>query len=154
MKHVVNRSPRASTTIVELGTIAVLIVVVALFCLNVSVLVVATGSNDRACRDAARAAAQGDSYSNAVQLASAAIQSYRADGYFVQTPQLDLSSFTYQDFGGNPPANISPFVDVTTTCSVRIPAPILIYGIRSLNEGRITFRKSYRFPIIRTRLYS
>lgn len=139
--------------IIELCLLAVLFVVIATFSLDVGFIVLGAQVNDAACRDAARAAAQGDSYANALALASAAVATHHTDGYFVSQPAIDTADFQYEDFSGLPPANTSPFVRVSTTANVRVPAPIYFLGQTFGAGGTMQFRRTYFFPIVRTRLY-
>lgn len=146
------RSPKAHN-IIELSAIAILLVVVAVFCANISVLLIGASLNERACRDAARAAAQGDSYTTSLKLAQAAVAAHAADGYFVTTPAVETASFIYQDYSGNPPAKGSPFVKVTTANTVRVPAPSLFFNVQTGTGGTMSFKTSYVFPIVKTQLY-
>lgn len=146
------RHVRGQVTI-EVALLAVLIVIVALLTMDISVLLFGAGNNDRAAREAARAAAQGSSYSAALQLAQAAASSFAADGYFLTTPQVNTSSFVYQDYGGNVPPGGSPYVQVTTTCSARVPAPAFLFGLRIFNGDNAQFTASHAFPIVKTQLY-
>jgi len=143
------RRPNNGGAILELSIIAVLLVVIALFCVDVLILALASGLNERACRDAARIAAQATNYSDSLSLAQTAVKCYQGDGYFVTSPSVDTSSFVYNDFGGTPPVDTSPFVQVTTTSQVRIPAPIFVYGL-NFGNGSMSFKKTYTFPIVTT----
>lgn len=133
--------------------LSVLFVVIGIFCLDIGFVLMASQLNERACRDAARAAAQADNYLSSLQLAQAAVAGHKADGYFVTAPSVDASQFTYQDFGGSAPSNVSPFVSVTTTTTVRIPAPVFFMGASFGKNGTMQFRKTYTFPIVKTQLY-
>lgn len=135
--------------ILELSIIAVLLVVIALFCVDVLILALGSGLNERACRDAARMAAQATNYADSLILAQTAVKCYRGDGYFVTNPSVDTSDFVYNDFGGSPPPDTSPFVRVSTSSQVRIPAPIFVYGL-NFGNGSMSFKKTYTFPIITT----
>ncbi len=139
--------------IIELSMITFLIVVVSVLCANIGIVSLATSLNDAACRDAARAAAQASNATAALKLAQAAIKAHSTDGYYVTIPTVDTSSFEYQDYAGNPPANTSPYVKVTTTSQVRIPAPILFFGAQFSKSGKLTFTRTYNFPIVKTQLY-
>ncbi len=139
--------------ILELAIIAVLLVAIAMFCVDVLILALGSGLNERASRDAARMAAQSSSYGGALLLAQTAVKAYQGDGYFVTTPTVDAASFTYNDFGGNPPADTSPYVQVTTNTTVRIPAPVFLWGVNFGSNGTMTFSKTYTFPIVTTAAY-
>jgi len=143
------RSNRASS-ILELAVIAPLFVVMALFCLDILILTTGSGINERACRDAARMAGQSTNYAGALQMAQTGVKAYQGDGFFVTSPVVNTASFVYNDFGGNPPANTSPYVTVTTSNQLRIPAPIFLYGLHAMNNGYVTCQNTYTFPIVTT----
>jgi hypothetical protein len=133
--------------------LGVLFVIIALLCMDVGYIIMGSEMNDRACRDAARAAAEADNPLTALKLAQTAVVPHRGDGTYVGIPTVDSSAFTYQDFSGNPPANTSPYVSVTTHCNVHIPAPIFFLGSGFGSSGSMTFTKTYVFPIVKTQLY-
>lgn len=133
--------------------LGVLFVVMSVLCLDMGYVIMGSQVNDRACRDAARAAAEADNYATALKLAQAAVAPHKGDGYFVSSPTVDASAFTYEDFGGDPPPNTSPFVSVTTNCDIRIPAPIFFLGANFGATGTMNFSKTYVFPIVKTQLY-
>ncbi len=147
------RSGSVGSAIIELSIIASLLVVITLLCANVGIIALASTINDSACRDAARAAAQASSSSTALKLAQAAIKAHYADGYFVTQPTINTSAFVYQDYAGNPPPATSPYVQVTTSSNVRIPAPIVFFGAKFGSGGSLTFTRTYTFPIVKTQLY-
>lgn len=141
-------------SLVEVAIIGTLLVAVALFSLDIGILVLGSSVNDKACRDAARAAAQASDSTNALKLAQASLKSHKTDGYFITQPAIDMTNFTYQDFAGNAPPDTSPFVEVTTSNTVRVPAPIFFFGAQfGGTNGTFTFRNTYNFPIVRTTLY-
>lgn len=141
------------SNIIELAMLSVLFSIFAIFGLNVGFVIMGSQMNDAACRDAARAAAQGNNLANALNLAQASLRGHTPDGYFVSQPTLDTASFVYEDFGGATPPDTSPYVTVTTTCRVRIPAPIFFSGANVNTDGTMSFRKTYTFPIVKTTLY-
>ncbi|MBX9720190.1 MAG: hypothetical protein K2X81_02250, partial [Candidatus Obscuribacterales bacterium] len=141
------------STLIELSMLSVLFVVIGALAVDVGYIIMGSEQNDRACRDAARAAAQADNYGTALQMAKAAVVAHKADGYYVTSPLVDPSAFTYQDFAGSPPPSTSPFVSVTTTCKVRVPAPIFFLGASFEPSGKMLFTKTYVFPIVKTQLY-
>lgn len=117
--------------------------------------------NDKACRDAARAAAQAKDATTALSLANAAINSQRLNGdtlssAIVSRPVIPAGGLTYQDYGGQrPPAggllpNVSPFVRVTTQCTSRLPfAPPAILG--NVLPNSLVFQQTYTYPIVNIR---
>lgn len=139
--------------LVELSMITVLLVIVAVLCANVGIMSLASSMNDSACRDAARAAAQASSRTAALNQAQAALKAHKTDGYFVSQPTINTSDFVYEDYSGSPPDNTSPYVQVTTSSTVRVPAPILFFGAQFGKDGTMTFNRTYTFPIVRTQLY-
>lgn len=150
--HVRNRKGHTS---IELATIAIIFVIVSLTCLNVGVMILGSGSNERACRDAARAAAQCKDPASALIAAQAAVAAHSQNGGYFAAPPTVLT-VDYNDYGGNPPANTSPYVSVTTTCQVTIPAPIVFMGLAKFDQGtsgKMTFSKKYTFPIVATTYY-
>ena len=147
------RSGSSGHVLIELSMLSVLFVVIGVLCLDVGYLILGSEVNDRACRDAARAAAAADNYATSLQLAKAAVAPHAADGTYVTSPLVDTTAFVYQDFNGSPPTNVSPYVSVTTHCKVRVPAPILFLGTAFLSSGAMQFTKTYVFPIVKTQLY-
>ena len=147
------RNRASGHTLIELSMLSVLFVVLAVLSLDIGYLLMGSELNDRACRDAARAAAQGDNYATALQLAQTAVIPHNGDGVFVSTPTVDPSVFTYQDFGGDPPPNTSPFVTVTTRTRIKVPAPIFFLGAEFGANGSMSFNKTYTFPIVKTQLF-
>ncbi len=140
--------------LIELSCVLVLLLVVSLLGMDVGVIVMGSSTNERTCRDAARAAAQGSDYATALRLAQAAVVAHPVDGYYLSQPAINATNFVYQDFGGNPPPNTSPFVSVTTSLRVRVPAPVLFAGAEfNPSNGLMTFNKTYTFPIVKTQLY-
>lgn len=148
-----NKREARGSSIIELGMLSVLFAVIAVFCVDVCFMLVASQVNERACRDAARAAAQADNYLSSLQLAQAAVASHKANNMYVSDPSVDASLFVYQDFGGNNPASVSPFVSVTTTTNIQVPAPVFFMGMNMGPNGVMQFTKTYTFPIVKTRLY-
>ncbi len=140
-------------SIIELAMLSVLFSIFAVFALDIGFVLLGSQMNDEACRDAARAAAQGSDYINSIRLARAALASHKPDGYYVTQPTLDAGAFVYEDFTGSPPPDTSPYVKVTTTTSVRIPAPVFFIGASFGKDGTMQFSKSYTFPIVKTTLY-
>jgi Flp pilus assembly protein TadG len=139
--------------LIELVMIISVIVLIGMLGADIGIVSLASSINDSACRDAARAAAQGSNSTTALALAQAAIKAHTADGYYVTVPTINTSQFIYQDFNGSPPANTSPYVSVTTSSTVRIPAPLFFYGARFEPNGSLTFTRTYTFPIVKTQLY-
>lgn len=135
------------TAFVDLAFASGLMIAMAIFCLNICVMMMTYGVNDRACRDAARAAAQGTNAVEAEKLARTILRTYqRSTGNFLAPPTIQR--IVYNDFGGNPPAGVSPIVSVTTVASAKLPAPLEFFG-KQISGDRFTMAKSYTFPVVR-----
>jgi len=143
----------AGHSLAELGVVGGLFMMITMLSLNIGLVALGSSSNERACRDAARAAAQGSNLDQSIRLAQACLRAHAADGYFVTRSTLSTADFVYEDFGGSPPPNTSPYGEVTTTNQVRIPAPFLFPTSQTGNNGIVTFRNTYTFPIVKVQLY-
>ncbi|MBX9694353.1 MAG: hypothetical protein K2Z81_18350 [Cyanobacteria bacterium] len=150
---------------IEFAIGSLFLIVVTALAINITLMMLAYEVNDRACRNACRAAAQQDSPAHAQNAASAVLNSVGVDGYFLQQPSLLTSDgdFQYEDFGGDPIAagNTSPFVTVTSRIQVKTPAPLFFFGNAfgdrdgdgTHSTGDLwTFRKQYTFPIVTVNL--
>jgi Flp pilus assembly protein TadG len=142
------------TNVIEFGCVAIALAVVAVLSADIGVVMLADSTNERACRDGARAAAQGSDSVTALKLAQAAVNTHAPNNLFVSNPIIDTSNFVYQDYAGNPPPNTSPYVSVVTSINVHVPAPVFFYGaVFNPSNGLMTLRKEYTFPIVKTQLY-
>lgn len=143
------RSNRGSLS-VELSCGSLLVSVFVVVALHLGVAIFGAFINDRACRDACRNAAQGETPAEAGQLVNVMLSAYQATG-FVSNPTLS-APIVYQDFGGSPPAQTSPYVQVTTSTLVTMPLQAFAFfssGI--LQDGKLAFTKTYTFPIVRVK---
>ncbi len=140
------RSARGSSA-VELGIAVLVMIAVVAFGLNISMAMIGYTTNDRACRDAARSAAQGATVAEAIERAQRILSTYKNTGnpFF---KNLAIDSLTYTDFSGAPPAGVSPFVKVVTSASSDIPCPVNIFG-NNVFGNSLKFRKQYTFPIVK-----
>lgn len=140
--------------IIELACVLVAFAIVTVLAIDVGIICLANSTNDTACRDAARAAAQGSDYAASLRLAQSAIKQHAVNSPYYGSPTIDTADFVYEDFGGNPPPNTSPFVAVTTFMSVKVPAPVNFAGAQFYpDDGTTQVRKRYEFPIVKTQLY-
>lgn len=147
------RGARGAHT-VELACVLIVFAIVAVLCVDIAIICLANSTNDQACRDACRAAAQGKDYATALKLAQAAIKAHTVTSPYFGTPTLDMAEFQYQDFGGDPPPNTSPYVRLATYMTVKVPAPVNFGGAKFYpNNGTTQVRKMYEFPIVKTTLY-
>lgn len=132
----------------ELAAGALVTIAIVALALNISFALIAYGINDHACRDAARAAAQGSSPAEAFQMANAIVKSYN-NGSAGMTPII-MSVVSYADFNGAPPPGAAPTVTVVTKTTTKLPAPIEIFG-KQVFGATIPLQKTYTFPIVRLR---
>lgn len=147
-----SRRTRHGHAALELVCSAFFLFVFAVLSADICVVLFGAYQNDRACRDAARSAAQGQDASQSTKLANAALRAHAGDGYYFSNPVLDRA-IVYNDFGGMPPTGTSPFVNVTTRTSARVPFSPLRFSADAvfLDGGTVTFKQSYTFPIVRTK---
>lgn len=149
MKIRTKRSTKG-TLVIELAAGTFLLMIFTLIAVHLTVMVYGAFINDRACRDAARAAAQGQSPSEAFKLASCILTTHNPVGTFVEAPQLK-GPIQYEDYGGTPPAGRSPFVHVSTQTKVHAPFALLSVCGETFNDGTVAFTQSYTFPIVRVK---
>jgi len=145
---------RRGTAAIEIACGSLFLMVLTLLALDISILMLGFEMNDRACRDACRAAAQQSSPQAAQNVAAAILKNHKTDGNFLSQPQLltGPGQFIYQDFGGNPTAG-NPTVTVTTEMKVKTPVPLVFVGSTFGHDGdwvsdQWTFQKKYTFPIV------
>ncbi|MBX9772239.1 MAG: hypothetical protein K2X29_12755 [Candidatus Obscuribacterales bacterium] len=118
---------------------------------DVCVLLLGASANDRACRDAARAAAHGSNATEARNLAETSLKAHAGGGFFTSPPAL-FGNITYNDYAGNPPAKQTPFVVVETRSTAKLPfAPLVFFNNGFTQAGSYTFSRKYTFPIVRFR---
>lgn len=129
----------------ELVAASLIMISVVAFALNVCMALIAYTTNDRACRDAARSAAQGASVSEATQRASRILLGYSGSAAL---RNLRLERIDYNDFAGRPPSGVSPFVKVITSAECAIPCPISVFG-NDVFRPSLQIRKVYTFPIVK-----
>jgi hypothetical protein len=133
----------------EVPAVSILFLVFSFLSADMGYLLYGADFNDRACRDAARAAAQSSSLTEAMKKTTAVLQSHQGNAFVMSGPVL-YGPVVYQDFGGSPPAQTSPFVTVTTTTTINLPfAPIRFDGATFGANGNMAFTQSYTYPIVR-----
>lgn len=139
---------------IELGCVMVALAVVSVLSADIGIIMLADSTNERACRDAARAAAQGSDATTALRYAQLAVATHAVNNTFVTNPTVDPTTFVYEDYAGNPPPNTSPYVQVVTSINVRVPAPVVFASAKfNPSNGLMTLRKQYNFPFVKTQLY-
>jgi hypothetical protein len=134
----------------ELTACAFLFTFFAILAVHVGITIFGAFLNDRACRDAARAAAQGKTPPQATLLAKAVLVSHKQSNSFLTSPTLVIP-IVYQDFGGTPPnPQTSPYVQVTTTTTSTLPfLPLNFLTSQFTQDQSMTFSQTYTFPIVR-----
>jgi Flp pilus assembly protein TadG len=126
----------------ELGVGCMIMAILAVFFLDLGAMMASYSINDRACRDAARAAAQGANNTEANNLARKIIQTYASNSFLTTSPQV--VSLVYNDFNGQPTSTEVPYVQVTTRATIN-PMINLLGG--TISSFPVT--KTYCFPIVK-----
>lgn len=144
------RSNRASV-LLELSCSCFIMLVFTILSADLGVLIYGAEFNDRACRDAARAAAQGQDAQQSTRLIRAILKAHQGDGNYITAPTLQ--HLVYNDYNGNPPPQTAPFVSVTTSTIAKAPfAPLMFFqGPVFLENGSFKFSQTYTFPIVKTK---
>lgn len=143
--HKVGSRNERGTVFAELAIGCMIMIGIAMFALDIGTAMMCFGTNDRACRDAARAAAQGSNAAEANNLARRIVQNFNSQSNLVTSPQV--VSVVYNDFNGTPPDGVSPFVLVTTRATARAVAP---WGLgKTAIGGTFPLTKTYCFPIVK-----
>jgi len=147
-----NQRNQRGSIIIEFATVAWMLTVAALIGVNCMLVLLAGWQNDAACRDAVRAAAQRDSVDNARYAARAAVVRYASGISLMTSPQVSFADkdFVYEAFrdaNGQPQREKGPFVRVSTTMTVKMPAPFVICSAGFTDT--INLKQSYAFPIVR-----
>jgi hypothetical protein len=140
----------------ELAVGSFLMIALSALGMNLCLINFATSANDSVCRDAARAAAQTNSATAALQAVNAQLSMHATDGFFLSQPTLPSTSapdFDYNDYAGNEPINTSAYVTVTTQMTVKVPAPILFLGAHFCSGNTLLVKRRYTFPIIKEKFY-
>ncbi len=168
-KKSLKRRSRGVITI-EFAIGSMLMIIITALAIDITLMMLAYEVNDRACRNACRAAAQQSTSGAAINAANAILNNTGVDGVFLKKPQLvsgtaanDGDNYAFEDFGGQPvPAQEnSPFVRITTDMDVKIPFTLFFFGNafgdvdgdgQHSTGDKWTFRKSYVFPIVTTNL--
>lgn len=149
------------TALIELVVIAFVFPLVALICVNIGILAFAAWTNDNACKDAARIAAQQTNAKDAFAAAAISLQNYSNNaggvagapklvGAKPAADQVTTGLFQYNIYPdpatGAPQVNKGPYVKVTTELKTTLPAPIAFNGATFTNQ--VKFSTSYIYPII------
>lgn len=146
------------SALVEFSAFSFLFFVFAILAIHISVALYGAYFNNRACRDAARAAAQAENTTpgagviQATKLAASVLKAHSTAGTFLQTPTLS-APIVYQDYGGSYTPLTPPYVQVTTSTVATLPfRPLSFLAAGTvLQDGHLTFTKTYTFPIVRVK---
>lgn len=145
------QSRNAGHVLIEFVCFAFWLLLFMYICTDVCVLLLGASANDRACRDAARAAAHGSNSAEARTLAETSLKAHAGGGFFTSPPKLE-GAFDYHDYAGTPPAQQTPYVTVETRSTAKLPfAPIVWFNNGFTQSGSYTFSRTYVFPIVRFR---
>jgi len=132
--------------IVELTAALFLMTFFVILAIHIGIIIYGAFLNDRACRDAARAAAQAKTQAVATQNAQAVLVSHKQAGNYLSSPSLTVP-IVYQ--GNSPNAQTSPYVQVTTTTQVTLPFPAMNFLTQIFNaDSTYKFTQTYTFPIV------
>lgn len=142
---------QSGSAFIELGMLSVVLVAIAILCLDIGIVAWGTSRNDEACHDACRAAADGTDHDDALNRAQAALVAHTADGFWMTTPKVDTNSFVFQDYAGKPPAGEGPYVTVTTTSQIKVPVPLSFLGAK-FGDTKINASKSFSFPLVKVQV--
>ena len=149
------------TALIELVMISFVVPLVALICVNIGVLAFAAWTNDTACKDAARAAAQQTNAKDAFAAAAITLQNYsntasgiigapKLLGVRPAVSQVGTGLFQYNIFPdpetGAPQIRKGPYVRISTEMKTTLPAPIAFNGVNFTNQ--VKFSTSYIYPVI------
>ena len=142
---------KTGSAFIELACMGFILPVLAVISANVGLLVFAAWTNDAACRDAARCAAEQGNKSDAVVAAACAAKRYATAGGILGNPKVltDETSFTYEPFfdqSGVPQLSKGPYVTVTTRMNAVLPIP-MIASDKGMTRF-IVFKQSYTFPLM------
>lgn len=139
----------AASVLVEMACSSIFIVIFGICGVYLALLITCAQINDTACRDAARAAAETQDSTQARGAAETILTSFATSSTMMTPPTL--KNLVYQDYGGNPPAETTPFVSVTTVSDAKLPfAPMQLFG-GELGGEQYTFTQTYTFPIVNTK---
>ena len=131
----------------EVAATSFLVIILAIFTADISLIIFAFSVNDKACRDVVRAAAQQSTAPQAMLFAQASVKNHTTDGIFISP--IVLTTLNYNDYGGNVPPGACPFVTATTTVNVTLPAPLYFFGASFTNHFQ--YSQTYTSPIVRTK---
>jgi hypothetical protein len=142
---------RNGNLIIELASIAWIIPIFVVLCVNAGVIVFAGWVNDSACRDAARAASLQSNPTDALAASKLAIVQFKTASSMMASPTIVLGGDyfeykTFTDSNGKPDLSKGPYVRVSTRLRVKVPCSIMFNGAGFTNT--INMNQSYTYPIM------
>jgi Flp pilus assembly protein TadG len=145
------RFPKGSL-VIELTVGSFFLSIFAIIAFHVGLLIFGAFMNDTACRDAARAAAQGNSQAKATTLAQAILISHKQTNSYLGSPALQ-TPIVYQDYNGSPPnTQTSPYIQLTTKTQVTLPIRFFSFLSQMFtSDQNLTFTATYTFPIVKVK---
>ncbi|HEY9788548.1 MAG TPA: hypothetical protein V6D17_24375 [Candidatus Obscuribacterales bacterium] len=157
------RSEKGASSFIEVSLGSFLLIMVILLSVDAYVWMHAYMINDMACRDACRSAAEGvpatgattkAAYQQAAREAALAqLKLHISNGPYIANPQL--VSLIWNDYNNTlPRAPETPYVSVTTSIDVKMPAPVFFMGAQVMWGGAnkaLTLKRTYVFPIVHLR---
>ncbi|MGI0134857.1 MAG: hypothetical protein ACREBW_07875 [Candidatus Micrarchaeaceae archaeon] len=145
------RGRTSGHNVVEMSALLIVVVAVGLFFLDVATVLLANIINDEACRNACRSAADASpitgTQNNWQSTAQGVLNRWKAGGYIVQSPTLDVGasgpvwhngppSQAAHVYEGSMRIKTTITVDVPFTCERIVPLP-----------SRVTFSAQEQLPI-------
>lgn len=143
----------------ELAATAILLVIMAIFCFDASILIYANSILDEAARDAARCAALTENADSAEEAARIALSRHAVSVPFVSNLKLSAPVEYVTHFDGalaaipdpnGGPGTIPPvpYVKVQASINANIPAPLAVFGSVFGAMGDLTFHDVSTFPLL------
>lgn len=153
-RNSINCRRSQAASVIELTVGAFMFATFSAISVDLAICIAASGVNNQACRDAARAAGLARP-TEARSAANASLKVHqKVDGDFIK--ELKITKFTYN--GSAPygsadsqdPAN-QPMVSVSSQITVELPAPVFLFGSEfAVRNGKLSFISSYQYPILNT----
>jgi len=120
--------PKGQIITIEATITVFLMIIFALFSVDVFFVMWGFNNIDSCCRDAARAAAMGADAATGLALAKTACASKQPNGPLISKVFVDEGSFDWHDANSHPGVT-SPYVVVTCCGEVFVPAKVDLWGV-------------------------
>lgn len=149
------RRNRKGSIIAEMAISIPMIMIMASFLVDCTVMLQASRLADLACRDAARAAAEVETKEDAIKAAEAVMQRYQMDSPLFLKPALakrrGVPLVEYDSMEGDASSQKVPFVRVTAEVKAKLPVDLPKWKALK-KQRRLTFHQTYAFPIVKLEL--